>query len=87
MGSAIYAYFEGFLSQLQYKFKQDDMMVEALTDEVSKKEVTVVIVPKGGLTRSYNDAVFEDGRLVIRTIPQYWYTNVSYACDEIDKAL
>ncbi|KAF3929395.1 hypothetical protein ABW19_dt0206480 [Dactylella cylindrospora] len=87
MGSAIYAYFEGFLGQLQYKFKQDDMMVEAFMESCPSKEIRVALLPKGEISRTYNDAVFDDGALVIRTIPQYWYSNVSYACDEIDKLL
>ncbi|KAK6355584.1 hypothetical protein TWF696_004684 [Orbilia brochopaga] len=87
MGSAIYAYFEGFLGVLQYKFKQDDMMVEAFMESCPKKEVHVKLVPKGELSRTYNDCKFEDDVFVIRTIPQYWYTNVSDAADEVEKLL
>ncbi|KAF3927830.1 hypothetical protein ABW20_dc0102372 [Dactylellina cionopaga] len=89
MGAAIYAYFDGFKGQLEYKFKQDDLMVEGFLELCTSNEIRVKVVPKGGLSpnRSYNDAVFEDGALVIRTTPQNWYTNVSYAADEVDALL
>lgn len=89
MGSAVYAYFSDFLSMLKYKFKQDDMMVEAFTDACPNGEIKVKLVPKepNVLTKSYNDAVFEDGALVIRTTPQNWYTNTYDATQDVEKLL
>jgi len=90
MGAAPYAYFDGFLSMLKYKFKQDDMMVEAFNDECTAHEIKFIVVPQNpGLSkgRSYNDAIFEDGRLVIRTTPQNFYVNCSYATEDVEKLL
>jgi hypothetical protein len=87
MGAAIYAYFDGFLGQIKYQFKQDELVVEGFLELCSKKEIHFKLVPKGGLTRSYNDAIFEDDCYVIRATPQTWYTNSSYACDDIMKLL
>ncbi|KAF3904414.1 hypothetical protein ABW21_db0205340 [Orbilia brochopaga] len=87
MGSAVYSYFDGFLGVLKYKFKQDDMMVEAFMEECSKKEIHVKLVRKGELSRTYNDCKFEDGCFVIRTIPEYWYTNTSDAASDVDRLL
>ncbi|EPS41892.1 hypothetical protein H072_4135 [Dactylellina haptotyla CBS 200.50] len=89
MGAAIFAYFEGFKSALNYQFKQDEMMIEGFLDLCPKKEVHFKLVPKGSLSkdRSYNDGIFEDDAYVIRATPQTWYTNVSYACDQLEKLL
>ncbi|EWC43839.1 hypothetical protein DRE_07283 [Drechslerella stenobrocha 248] len=87
MGSAIYAYFDGFASTLNYVFKQDGMMVEAFMEACPKKEIHFKLVAKPDLSRSYNDGVFEDGAYVIRASPQTWYTNSSYACEDIEKLL
>ncbi|KAF3914318.1 hypothetical protein AA313_de0201977 [Arthrobotrys entomopaga] len=87
MGSAIYSYFDGFLSQVKYKFKQDDLVVEAFMELCTAKEVRFELVPKADLKKSYNEAVFEDGAYIIRASPQTWYTNTSYACEDIDKLL
>ncbi|KAF3935479.1 hypothetical protein ABW20_dc0110651 [Dactylellina cionopaga] len=89
MGSGIHSYFTCFLHQLETRFKQDDLMVEGFLDIVDQKQIIFKVVPKGGLSanRKYNDAIYEDGSLVIRTTPQYWCTNTSDACNEIDKAL
>ncbi|KAJ6256438.1 hypothetical protein Dda_8939 [Drechslerella dactyloides] len=87
MGSAAYGYFDGFLGMLRYKFKQDDMMVEAFLEACPKKEIHFKLVRKDELSRSYNDSKFEDDVLVIRACPQTWYTNCSDATDEVEKLL
>ncbi|KAK6527479.1 hypothetical protein TWF694_004467 [Orbilia ellipsospora] len=87
MGAAIYSYFEGFKDQIAYKFKQDDLMVEGFMELCEKKEVRFELIPKADLKKSYNEAVFEDGVYIIRASPQTWYTNTSYACEDIDKLL
>ncbi|KAK6342342.1 hypothetical protein TWF718_007744 [Orbilia javanica] len=88
MGSAVHSYFDGLRSQLNYKFKQDDMMVEAFLEAAPSKEVRFELVP--ALTtpnKTYNEALFADDAFVIRTTPQQWWTNSGYACDEIDSLL
>ncbi|KAK6515947.1 hypothetical protein TWF281_004538 [Arthrobotrys megalospora] len=89
MGSAIYSYFDGFRYQINYKFKQDDMMVEAFLEAAPSKEVRFELVPalSPKATSSYYEIAFEDDAFILRTTPKNWYTNSSYVCESIDTLL
>ncbi|KAF4635047.1 hypothetical protein G7Y89_g3041 [Cudoniella acicularis] len=75
-------YFESLLDTLKSeKFGEDELLREGLEEGVPKGVVKIRIVDKLG--RSYNETVLEDGALVIQTTPEYWGTNIHYACDKL----
>ena len=75
IGAATFDYFDGFHARLRdQNFHKDEMLREGFNESVDKNTVALRIVP-GPLSRSYNDCVIEDGVLVIRTRPDYWWTN------------
>jgi hypothetical protein len=76
LGTAILAYFNGFVYCLEYlKFKGDEMMQEAFQDACSKNTIRMEVVDKLQ-NGTYNDAIFEDGvcklQVSLRTSP--WLT-------------
>ncbi|KAF3189921.1 hypothetical protein TWF106_007099 [Orbilia oligospora] len=87
MGSAVFSYFDGFRYQINYKFKQDDLMVETFLETAPSKEVRFELVPELSPGNSYHEALFTDDAFVMRTTPKNWYTNSSYVCEKIDTLL
>jgi hypothetical protein len=86
-GSYLYQYFNGFLYQIQYQFKKDDLMVEGFTDAVPTGEIWVEVVPKDKLKDVYNECKIEGGKVILRTTPLNWGTNASYVADKLSNLL
>lgn len=86
-GSYLYQYFNGFLYQIQYQFKKDDLMVEGFTDAVPTGEIWVEVVPKDKLKDAYNECKVEDGKIILRTTPLNWGANASYVAEKLSNLL
>jgi hypothetical protein len=86
-GSYLYSYFDGFLYQIRYQFKKDDLMVEGFTDAVPTGEVWLEVVPKEQLKDVYNECKVQDGKVILRTTPLNWGTNASYVADKLSDLL
>lgn len=84
IGRAVLSYFAGFAFTLKTKgFRKDEMMQEAFHDAVDKHEVMFRLDDNLPATRRYNDCIIEDGRLVMRSkVDQFW-TNVDNACEPL----
>ncbi|KAK6331312.1 hypothetical protein TWF730_004397 [Orbilia blumenaviensis] len=87
MGAAVFSYFDGFRYQINYKFKQDDLMVETFLETAPSKEVRFELVPALSPGKTYHEALFENDAFIMRTTPKNWYTNSSYVCENIDSLL
>ncbi|PKS07129.1 hypothetical protein jhhlp_005729 [Lomentospora prolificans] len=83
LGSFLKYYFEGFVSTLKWqKFGEDELLQEGFNDVVDKNEVAFRVVDK--LERkTYNEVVIEDGVVYIQTVPKYYGTNTSDACQDL----
>lgn len=90
MGAAVFSYFDGFRYQINYKFKQDDLMVETFLEAAPSKEIRFELVPEltpGYTYSTYHEALFANDAFILRTTPKKWYTNSSYVCENIDALL
>jgi len=85
-GNYLYQYFNGFLFQIKYQFKKDDLMVEGFTEAVPTGEIWVEVVPKEQL-KEYNECKIEEGKVILRTTPANWGTNASYVADKLSNLL
>ena len=86
LGPGTLAYFQGFVSQLEWKkFNKDDMMQEAFSEAVSSNSVAFIVTKD--ITRLRNDCTIEDGILKIRTNELNWWANPSDACDKLDELM
>lgn len=75
-GKTIYDYFDGFASQVKYKIKKDDMVVEGFMEATSTGEIWIEVAPQGtSLKNSYHEIEFKDGKFILRTVPGNWGTN------------
>ena len=86
-GYFLHSYFESLLDKMKYEFKNDEMIVEGFMEEVSTKEAWFVMVKEGELKSSYNDTMIEDGKLIAKTKPSMFGTNVNNAFEGIMKML
>jgi hypothetical protein len=85
-GSTIYNYFNGLVYQMDVRFKKDDMVVEAWTEEVSTGEIWIEVAPEGtSLKDSYSEMEIKDGKFIIRTTPSNFGSNADYVAVDIIK--
>lgn len=76
LGNFAIAYYESFLSALEYnKFGEDDLLREGFEENVPKGVVKLRIVEQLQLQSGYNEILLEDGAVVLQTTPKYWGTN------------
>ncbi|KAH7140784.1 hypothetical protein EDB81DRAFT_885492 [Dactylonectria macrodidyma] len=75
LGNFVRGYFEALNDYLTYqKFDSDEMLQEGLTEVIEKNEVHFRIADK--LSKSYNEAVIEDGILYLQTNTANFGTNI-----------
>jgi hypothetical protein len=61
--------------------------VEAYKDQIYTGEICLRVEPEGTKIENYVDAVIEDGKLVLKTIPSKFGFNTSNAGREIEELL
>ncbi|KAH8670093.1 hypothetical protein BGZ61DRAFT_537650 [Ilyonectria robusta] len=80
LGSFVRGYFEGLNDYLTYqKFDSDDMLQEGLVETLEGNAVHFRIVDK--MSKSYNEAVIEDGILYLQTNSANFGTNIHQIAD------
>jgi len=85
-GGTIYNYFNGLVYQMDIRFKKDDMVVEAFTEEVSTGEVWIEVAPEGTtLKDTYSEMEIRDGKFILKTTPGNFGSNADYVAIDIIK--
>ncbi|RDB28048.1 hypothetical protein Hypma_002190 [Hypsizygus marmoreus] len=76
-GNATLQYFSsGLLNQLEKQgFKGDDMLQEGIAEILTSKKIKLRVA-KATKNNSYHEVFFEDGVLIIQTMPKHWWFNV-----------
>ena len=76
LGANTLAYFNAVYKAVdQLGFGKDDMLQEGLKDAMEKNEIQLRVVDK--LVKGYyNEAIFENGVLIVQTTPPMWTTNI-----------
>ncbi|TPX18166.1 uncharacterized protein E0L32_002675 [Thyridium curvatum] len=83
LGNIAHSYFDGAAYTLEYlKFGEDDMMREALNEELAKGVVALRVVDELQ-NGSYCDCVVEDGTLYLQAKPTTWGVNTGQACEKL----
>jgi hypothetical protein len=80
LGEILYSHYLGYLADSLEKLVKDDMVKQAIVDASTKKVVALKFVDK---TETYNDVVFDEGRVVIQTKPNNLATNVYQIGEDI----
>jgi len=86
-GYFIKEYFAALSSYMDWRFKHDDMVVEAFLDAVETKEVWFEMVGEKDVVDSYCDCIIKDGKLIVRTTPQNFGVNVANGFEKLMELL
>ena len=89
IGEWVFGYFDGAKGQLKrFKFDSDDMLQEGFKEVVDKNELSLRVVPalKKG-PNAYNEAVIEEGVMVMQTTPPTFLSNVDDVLQYVESLL
>lgn len=84
LGNFTKMYFEAAAGALEsQQFGSDEMLREAILEEMGKKTVAFRVVEKGKMKKSYNESVLEDGVLYLQTAAEYFGTNIDNIANDL----
>lgn len=84
LGSFVYLYFNSLARALEYNnVSKDEMVLEALEEEMGANKVVFRILDKGGISSGYGEAKFEGGVVYIQTDVEHYGANIDDAANKI----
>lgn len=84
LGSFVHLYFKSVARALEYNnVSKDEMVLEALEEEMGEKKIAFRLLDKGGLSSGYGEAKFEGGVVYVQTDIDHYGSNIDDAANKI----
>ncbi|CEJ92288.1 hypothetical protein VHEMI07948 [[Torrubiella] hemipterigena] len=84
LGSFVYLYFKSVARALEYNnVSKDEMVLEALEEEMGENKIAFRLLDKGGLSSGYGEAKFEGGVVYVQTDIDHYGSNIDDAANKI----